>query len=240
MREFNKSLPDFYSVRNKEQIDYSFEGMEGKKCFLFLDNGFVSNVIEPNKRDMRFIWDGFYLFVDQSMTIDDLESGINLYDERLVALQRTNIHGIKSNNIEIKNYIVRKLEDMNIPYEIMPDINLVDGYPTSCDLWSTREVSVLIDAIAQVGEGKAYYYQNTSFQFQIEFKTSDIPNFLYKHDGALVLKGEYEKAISRLVENNEALKELLNDIVKDNKIYSDVEGREQSGTEISEINKRVR
>ena len=43
-------LPDFFSVRNKEQIDYSLEGLEGKKCFAFFDNGFTSNIIEPNKR----------------------------------------------------------------------------------------------------------------------------------------------------------------------------------------------
>ena len=38
-------LPDFYSVRNYEQVDYSLEGLEGKKCYAFFDNGFTSNII---------------------------------------------------------------------------------------------------------------------------------------------------------------------------------------------------
>ena len=36
MYNINK-LPDFYSVRNFEQIDYSLEGMSFKKCFAFFD-----------------------------------------------------------------------------------------------------------------------------------------------------------------------------------------------------------
>ncbi len=55
MQYDTNKLPDFYSVRDFEQIDYSLEGMEGKKCYCFFDNGFTSNVIEPNKRDIRFI-----------------------------------------------------------------------------------------------------------------------------------------------------------------------------------------
>lgn len=238
--EYIKSLPDFYSVRNKEQIDYSFVGMEEKKCFLFLDNGFTSSIIEPNKRDMRFIWDGFYLFVDEETTIDDLTQGIDLYNARLVALQRTSVRGLKSNDISVRNYLVHKLEDMNIPYEVMNDTNLADGYPTTCDLWSTRDISVLVDAIDTVGAGEAYYYQNALFEFRIKFPESGIPDFLYKHDGALVLKGKDEKAISRLIENDENLKELLNDIIKEHKIYSNVQGRNIPGTEIAEINKHVR
>lgn len=38
MKELNiNELPDFYSVRNKEQIDYSLEGLENMKCFAFFD-----------------------------------------------------------------------------------------------------------------------------------------------------------------------------------------------------------
>ncbi len=59
--EYNiNKLPDFYSVRNLEQIDYSLEGLEGKKCYAFFDNGFTSNILEGNKRDMRFVWMAFY------------------------------------------------------------------------------------------------------------------------------------------------------------------------------------
>ena len=32
----SNKLPDFFSVRNYEQIDYSMEGMSGKKCYCFL------------------------------------------------------------------------------------------------------------------------------------------------------------------------------------------------------------
>ena len=49
-----EKLPDFYSVRDIDQINYSLQDMENKKCYLFLDNGFSSNVIEPNKRDIKF------------------------------------------------------------------------------------------------------------------------------------------------------------------------------------------
>lgn len=240
MQEYSEQLPDFYSVRNKDQIDYSFEGMEGRKCFLFFDNGFKSSIIEPNNREMRFIWDGFYLFVDEKTTVDDLKNGIDLYDARLVALQRTSVRGLKSNDINVRNYLLKKLEDMNISYEIMNDVNLVDGYPTTSDLWSTRDTSVLIDAIDTVGEGEAYYYQNAPFEFKIKFAESGIPALLYKHDGALVLKGKDEKAISRLIDNDENLKELLSNIIKDHKIYSCVQDRNISGTEITEVNKHIR
>lgn len=240
MEVYSKSLPDFYSVRNREQIDYSFEGMKGKKCLLFLDNGFTSSIIEPNKRDMRFIWDGFYLFVDEATSIEDLKAGLDLYHDRLVALQRTSVRGIKSNNSEVKQYLVQKLEEMNIPYEVMPDTNLVDGYPTSCDLWSTRDSSVLIDAMDTVGEGEAYYYQNSLFQFRIKFLESGIPDFYYKHDGAVVLKGSGDKAISRLVESDANLKRILSQIINEKKIYSDVQGKNLSGTSIAELKQHIR
>lgn len=240
MEEYNNRLPDFYSVRNQEQIDYSFDGMEGKKCFLFFDNGFTSNIVEPNNRDMRFIWDGFYLFVDQDTTLSDIQSGIDLYDSRLVALQRTNVLGNKSNNREVREYIVEKLKEMNIPFEIMNDANLVDGYPTSCDLWSTRDMSVLIDAMDTVGEGKAYYYQSSFLKFKISFNESGIPTFTYNHNGALVLKGSDTTAISRLVENDENLKSILENIIKDNKIYSSMQDRYLNGIDINAINRHVR
>lgn len=240
MEEYNNRLPDFYSVRNQEQIDYSLAGMEGKRCFLFFDNGFTSNVVEPNNREMRFIWDGFYLFVDRDTTLSDIQSGIDLYDSRLVALQRTSVLGNKSNNREVREYIVEKLKAMNIPFEIMNDVNLVDGYPTSCDLWSTRDMSVLIDAIDTVGEGNAYYYQSASFKFKISFNESGIPTFTYNHDGALVLKGSDSKAISRLVDNDENLKSILENIIKDNKIYSSMQDRYINGIDINAINRHVR
>ncbi len=104
--EYNiNKLPNFYSVRNLEQIDYSLEGLEGKKCYAFFDNGFTSNILEGNKRDMRFVWDGFLLFVDYNITLDDIRNGVDLFDSRLVALQRTNLLRKKFNTEEIREYI---------------------------------------------------------------------------------------------------------------------------------------
>lgn len=183
--DINK-LPDFYSVRNLEQIDYSFEGMDDKKCYLFFDNGFSSNVIEPNKRDIKFIWDGFILFTDKNVFLENMQNDINLHNSRLVALQRTNLLGEKFNNEDIRNYILDKLIKQNIPFVIMPDINLVDGYPSKCDLWSTRDSSVLLDAVDCVGEGDAYYFKNNDFKYEITFNYSKIPPFKYSHHGALV------------------------------------------------------
>lgn len=57
------SLPDFFSVRNKEQIDYAFEGMEDKQCFVFFDNGFDSTYVETNKRDIKFGMDFCFLLI---------------------------------------------------------------------------------------------------------------------------------------------------------------------------------
>lgn len=239
--EYNKNyLPDFYSVRNKEQIDYSFEGMENKKCLLFLDNGFCSNIIEPNMRDMRFVWDGFLLFVDKDISIDDIKSGINLHDERLVALQRMSALRKKSNTPEIRDYILKKLESMGIPYEIMQDKKEVDGYPSQCDLWSTRDESVLIDAIGATGDGKAYYFKEASFNYRISFDTTMLPDMYYEHIGAIVLRGENETAISRLINNDNNLRSYLEEIVGKEKIHSFIQDCELSGDTISNIENKLK
>lgn len=228
-------LPDFYSVRNYEQIDYSFEGMEGSKCFCFFDNGFSSNVIEPNKRDIKFIWDGFILFVDNDITLGDIQNGVDLYNARLVALQRTNILGTKFNGDEVRNYIVHKLETNGIPYEIMSDKRLVGGYPSKSDLWSTRDASVLLDAIDTVGLGDAYFFSNADFRFTIKFGDSSIPDFIYSHGGAVVLRGDSSTAISRLICNDQNLHDYVEGLVGDQVLYSFIEGKFLPGRSIGEI-----
>ncbi len=233
-------LPDFYSVRNKEQIDYSFEGMENKKCMLFLDNGFVSNIIEPNKRDIRFVWDGFLLFVDKDISIDDISDGIDLFDQRLVALQRMSAKGEKSNSGEVREYIMNKLTDMGIPYEIMPDTKEVDGYPSKCDLWSTRDEAVLVDAIGATGNGDAYYFNDDSFEYTITFDKTPIPNFHYVHKGAIVLRGENETAISRLVNNDTDLQSYIEGIMGNGKRFSYIENRELTGTTIDNLENKLK
>ncbi len=240
MRYECEKLPDFYSVRNIEQINYSLQGMENKKCYLFLDNGFSSNVIEPNKRDIKFIWDGFMLFTDLEITPEDIRNGVDLYDARLVALQRTNLLHEKSNNPEIRNYIMDQLRERKISYEIMSDTRTVDGYPSKCDLWSTRDFSVLLDAIDCVNQGQAYYNGNSDFRFEITFNKSGFPNFLYSHYGALILHGENEIAIARLIKHNTQLRETIENVIGTHKLYSFLEGRNYPGASISYIDNEVK
>ena len=233
--EINK-LPDFFSVRNKEQINYSLEGLEGKRCFAFFDNGFTSNIIEPNKRDIRFVWDGFLLFVDQDITLDDIRNGVDLFDGRVVALQRTSLIGNKSNTEDVREYIMNKLQEKNIPVEVMPDKKEVTGYPSKCDLWSTRDQSVLFDAVDCVGSvGDAYYFNNENFSYEIEFNESGLPSFPYSHKGAVVLKGENSTAIARLVCNDQNLCGHLEKVIGEDKLYSILEGKEVSGTKIGNL-----
>lgn len=228
-------LPDFYSVRDFSQIEYSFEGMEGMKCYCFFDNGFTSNIINGNNRDMRFIWDGFILFVDRSISLEDIRNETDLYNARLVALQRTDLQGKKFNSMEVRDYIINKLQAEDIPYEIRPDFKTVDGYPSKCDLWSTRDSSVLIDAIDCVGEGDAYFFKDVGFNYEITFNESHLPSFLYSHLGAVVLKGKNSTAISRLIVNNQNLCDYLEKVIGGKKLYSYIEGRELLGSSISKI-----
>lgn len=233
-------LPDFYSVRNYEQVDYSLEGLEGKKCFAFFDNGFTSNIIEPNKRDIKFVWDGFLLFVNQETTLEDIRKGTDLWDTRIVALQRTNLLGKKFNGEETRKYILDKLTEKNIPVEIMEDKKEVDGYPSSCDLWSTREESVLIDAMDCTGVGDAYYFKSSDFNYRITFPFSNLPDFYYQHQGALVLKGENSTAISRLILNDNNLQSHLESVIGEDKLFSLLEGKSLSGTSIENVRKGTR
>lgn len=235
----SNKLPDFYSVRNKEQIDYSLEGLEEKRCFAFFDNGFTSNVIEPNKRDIKFIWDGFLLFVDTDITLDDIRNGEDLWDARIVAFQRTNLLGKKFNDSSIRKYIMDKLEEKEISVEVMPDKKEVEGYPSKCDLWSTREEDVLIDAIDVTGIGDAYYFKNSNFDYRISFSTTNLPDFYYHHHGALVLKGENSTAISRLILNDQNLQGHLENIIGEDRLYSLLEGKNLSGTSITNIKKGI-
>ena len=229
-------LPDFFSVRNTEQINYSLEGLEGKKCFAFFDNGFTSNIIEPNKRDIKFIWDGFLLFVDSNITLDDIRAGQDLFDGRLVALQRTSVLGNKANTSDVREYILSKLQEKNIQVQIMPDKKEVTGYPSKCDWWSTRDESVLLDAVDCVGSvGDAYYFKNEDYRYEIEFNESNLPSFTYSHKGAVVLRGENDTAIARLVCNDENLCGHLEKVIGEDKLYSVLEGKKVSGTPIENL-----
>lgn len=230
--DINK-LPDFYSVRNYEQINYALEGLENKKCLAFFDNGFTSNIIEPNKRDIKFIWDGFLVFVDQNITLEDIRNGKDLFDSRLVALQRTKKE--KFNSLEARSYIIDHLKEKEIPLYIMPDKKEVDGYPSKCDLWSTRDETVLIDAATTTGDGPLYYYKNTDFNFDITFNQSMLPTFSYQHRGALVLKGENESAIARLLANDLNLNAYIEKKLGTEKIFSTLEKKELPGTRINNL-----
>lgn len=240
MKYDSNKLPDFFSVRNYEQINYSLEGMEGKKCYCFFDNGFSSNIIEPNKRDIKFIWDGFIMFVDPNITIENMKEGADLFNGRLVALQRTNLLGKKFNNIEVRKYIIDQLQQKNIEFEIMEDVKQVDGYPSQCDLWSTRDQSVLLDAIDCVGLGDAYFFQNSEFKYEISFNKSEIPTFVYSHLGAIVLHGENSTAISRLICNNQELQKYLENAVGNEVLYSYLEGKFLPGISISKLENKTR
>lgn len=240
MKYDNNKLPDFFSVRNYEQIDYSLENMEGKKCYCFFDNGFISNIIEPNKRDIRFIWDGFIMFVEPNIEIEDIKAGSDLFNGRLVAFQRTNLLGEKSNNSQVRAYIINKLKQKNIEFEIRGDEKQVDGYPSRCDLWSTREQSVLLDAIDCINLGDAYFFQNAHFKYEISFNKSKIPTFVYSHLGAIVLRGKNSIAISRLICNNRNLQDYLEKIVGDEKLYSYLEGKFLPGISISSLEKNLK
>lgn len=224
-------LPDFFSVRNKEQIDYSMEGMEGKKCFCFFNNGFSSNIINGSTRDIRFIWDGFILFTDYNVSVEDLQNEIDLYDSRLVALQRTNLQGQKANSDDVLKYIIGKLNEKGISYEVMPDKKEpIGNYPSKCDLWSTRDESVVIDAINCAGNGDAYFINDTLFEYTISFNESGIKPLVYSHKGAVVLRGENSTVISRLICNNEYLREKLEEIVGEEKVTGYLTGGTLSGT----------
>lgn len=233
-----EKLPDFFSVRDKEQIDYSLEGMDNKKCFCFFDNGFNSNILNGSTRDIRFIWDGFILFTDKDITLEDLKNGVDLYDSRLVALQRTNLEGKKANSEEVVEYIIEKLKEKDISYEIMPDKKEpIGNYPSRCDLWSTRDSSVIIDAIDCVGKGDAYFVKDDNFEYTINFNSSNIKRFVYSHKGALILRGENSTAISRLICNNENLHEQIEKIIGEEKLIGYLTGETLSATTIDKVGK---
>ncbi len=122
----------------------------------------------------------------------------------------------------------------------MEDKKDVDGYPLKSDLWSTRDEAVLIDAIECTGEGKAYYFRNADFYFKITFPDSHLPDFNYKHRGALVLRGENSTAISRLILNDSNLQGHLENIVGEERLYSFLEGRDISGTSIHNVEKHTK
>lgn len=214
--------------------------MEGYKCYCFFDNGFTSNVTEPNKRDIKFIWDGFILFTELNITLEDIRNGVNLYNSRLVALQRTNTLGKKFNGNDVRNYIITKLKEKSIPFEIMKDEKQTFGYPSQSDLWSTRDFSVLLDAIDCVGNGNAYYFKNSNFRYEITFNNSMIAPFLYSHNGAIVLHGESSTAISRLIFNNKELKNFLEEIIGEEKLYSRIENKYLPSNIISNIKSDIK
>ncbi len=201
-------LPDFFSVRNKDQIDYAFEGMEDKKCFVFFDNGFDSTFVETNTREIKYIWDGFLLFVDKNVDLEDIKNGINLHDARIMALQRTRYFN-KANTGDVRNYILDKLRNNKIKYEIMPDKNEVSGYPARGDMWSTRDETVLNDAIDCIQDGTATFYPLSEFSYNIKFSQTNIPNFNYEHTGGIVLKNGEQFILIRILNNDNILSDYI-------------------------------
>lgn len=212
-------LPDFFSVRNKEQIDYAFEGMEDKQCFVFFDNGFDSTYVETNKRDIKYIWDGFLLFVDKDISIEDIKNGVNLHDARIMALQRTRYFD-KANTSDVRNYILEQLQNNNMKYSIMPDKNEVSGYPAKGDMWSTRDETVLNDAIDCIQDGMATFYPLSSFAFNIKFKETKLPVFNYVHNGGIVLNNEEQFILIRILDNDNVLSDYIDSFNSD---YANVE-----------------
>lgn len=175
------------------------------------------------------------MFVDSNITLEDIRNEIDLYNGRLVALQRTNLLGQTFNNNEVRQYIIGQLKNKSIEFEIMQDTKQIDGYPSKCDLWSTRDTSVLLDAIDCAGLGNAYFFQNTDFRYEISFNKAKIPDFVYSHLGAIVLRGENNTAISRLIHNNQNLQNYLQTVVGSENVYSYLEGRFLPGVCISQL-----
>ena len=50
-----------------------------------------------------------------------------------MALQRTDIFGRKANTEEVREYILRKLTEHEITFEILNDKNEVSVYPSKCN-----------------------------------------------------------------------------------------------------------
>lgn len=206
-------LPDFYSVRNKEAIDYSFEGMQDKKCLVFFDNGFKSTQVEDKEVIGELVWDGFLLFLNRNISLKDINNGIDLFDERLVALQRMN-NNIKANNEEIRQYILDKLQSNNIEYEIMGDLNLVSGNCITYDMWSTRNKIVINDAIDCIGKSEVNYFPNDRFNFKICFNRSLDVLFNYEHIGEIQLENDKQLLVIKLLNNKCSMKNKM-DILKE-------------------------
>ena len=97
----------------------------------------------------------------------------------------------------------------------------------------------MLDAIDCAGEGEAYYFQNANFHYTITFDKSNIPSLVYSHLGAVVLRGENETAIARLIKNDENLQGYLERVIGTEKIHSYLEGRNLSGTAIGTIKKTM-
>ena len=206
-------LPDFYSVRNKEAIDYSFQGMQDKKCLVFFDNGFKSTQVKNKEVIGELVWDGFLLFLNRNISLKDINNGIDLFDERLVALQRMNSN-IKANNEETRQYILEKLQSNNIEYEIMGDLNLVSGNCITYDMWSTRNKSVINDAIDCIGKSEVNYFPNDRFKFKISFNKSLDVIFDYEHVGEVVLENNNQVIVIKLLNNNFKLKDKMDDLLE--------------------------
>ena len=53
------------------------------------------------------------------------KNGVDLYNSRLVAFQRLNALGKKFNDLDVRNYIMIKLKENDIRYEVMDDTHEV-------------------------------------------------------------------------------------------------------------------
>ncbi len=162
------------------------------------------------------MWDGFLLFLNKNISLKDINNVVNLFDERLVGLQRME-NGVKANNDNIKKYIINKLEKNNINYELMEDEKIVDGNCITYDMWSTRNKDVLKDAIDCIGECNAKYVESDNFNFKISFNKSLDVIFDYNHLGEIILKNDNQLIVAKLLNNNGHLNDKINEIYKFNK-----------------------
>lgn len=217
MKTYNINyLPDFFSVRDREQIDYAFEEMNDKKCYVFFNNGFKSNTVNTEDKKGELLWDGFLLFLNKNISLKDINNEVNLFEERLVGLQRMD-NDVKANSEDIKCYIINKLKENNIDYELMEDEKKVNGNCITYDMWSTRNKDVLKDAIECIGEYNAYYVENDNFNFKISFNKSLNVIFEYNHLGELSLENDKQLIVMKLLNNDSGLNNKINKIYQLNK-----------------------
>lgn len=122
----------------------------------------------------------------------------------------------KANSADVRSYILQKLEKNRIPYLIMSDKNEVSGYPSKGDMWSTRDESVLNDAIDCIETGMATFYPLSEFSFNICFPDTNLPDFKYIHKGGIVLENGEQFILIRILDNDNGLLDYISNFNSNN------------------------